>query len=177
MGFSNLSYGQDAQISGGVDVDGAWYLGEGLKAGNYFEYSLCEINLNNCSPIELKMWIKGETQNVSETLWDAKVVIIDGNKVIKGSWGLGKTTPEPILFDEDLFDYAIAIKSSLNWISAFATANEDDRLHGPQEFRSAKWGNIGNLGSGTDAPLIPDRMETVDSPIGTVDAVVVGVVC
>ena len=174
LGFSNLSYGQDAQISGGVDVDGTWYLGEGLKAGNYFEYSLCEINLNNCSPIELKMWIRGEVQNVSETLWDAKVVIIDGDKVIKGSWGLGKTTPEPILFDEDLFDYVIAVKSSLNWISAFATANEDDRLHGPQEFRSGKWGNIGNLGSGRDAPLIPDRMETISSPIGTVDAVVVG---
>ena len=174
LGFSNLSYGQDAQISGGVDVDGTWYLGEGLKAGDYFEYSLCEINLNNCSPVELKMWIKGDMKNVSETLWDAKVVIIDGNKVIKGSWGLGKTTPEPILFDEDLFDYAIAIKSSLNWLSAFATANEDNRLHGPQEFRSAKWGNIGNLGSGSDAPLIPNRIETIDSPIGTVDAVVVG---
>ena len=174
LGFSNLSYGQDAQISGGVDVDGTWYLGEGLKAGNYFEYSLCEINLNDCSPIELKIWIKGEIQNISETLWDAKVVIIDGNKVIKGSWGLGKITPEPILFDDDLFDYVIAIKSSLNWMSAFATANEDDRIHGPQEFRSGKWGNIGNLGSGSDAPLIPHRIETIDSAFGTVDAVVVG---
>ena len=174
LGFSNLSYGQDPQISGGVDVDGTWYLGEGLKGGNYFEYSLCEINLNDCSPIKLKMWIKGEIQNISETLWDAKVVIIDGDKVIKGSWGLGKTTPEPILFDEDLFDYAIAIKSSLNWLSAFATANEDDRIHGPQEFRSGKWGNIGPIGGGSDAPLIPDRIETIDSPVGTVDAIVVG---
>ena len=174
LGLSNLSYGQDAQISGGVDVDGTWYLGEGLKGGNYFEYSLCEINLNDCSPIKLKMWINGEIQNISETLWDAKIVIIDGNKVIKGSWGLGKTTPEPILFDEDLFDYAIAIKSSLNWLSAFATANEDDRIHGPQEFRSGKWGNIGPIGGGSDAPLIPNRIETIDSPVGTVDAIVVG---
>ncbi len=174
IGFTPLSYGQDAQISGGVDVDGTWYLGEGLEVGNYFEYSLCEINLNDCSPIELKMWIKGEIQNISETLWDAKVVIIDGDKVAKGSWGLGKTTPEPIVFDEALFDYVIAIKSSLNWLSTFATANEDDRLHGPQEFRSGKWGNIGNLGSGSDAPLIPHRIETIDSAVGNVDAVVVG---
>ena len=174
IGFANLSYGQDAQISGGVDVDGTWYLGEGLEVGNYFEYSLCEMNLNDCSPIELKMWIKGEMQNISETLWDAKVVIIDGDKITKGSWGLGKTTPEPIVFDENLFDYVIATKSSLNWLSAFATANENDRLHGPQEFRSGKWGNIGNFGSGSDAPLIPHRIETIDSAIGNVDAVVVG---
>ena len=174
IGFSNLSYAQDAQISGGVDVDGTWYLGEGLDVGNYFEYSLCEKGLNECSPIQLKMWIQGEMQNVSETLWDAKVVIIDGEKIAKGSWGLGKITPEPLVYDEDLFDYVIAIKSSLNWLSAFATANEDDRLHGPQEFKSGKWGNIGNLGSGSDAPLIPDRIETIDSALGNVDAVVVG---
>jgi hypothetical protein len=53
LGFSNLSFGQDAPTSGGVDVDGTWYLGEGLKEGNYFEYSLCEMNLNDCSPITL----------------------------------------------------------------------------------------------------------------------------
>lgn len=48
IGFSNLSYGQDAQTSNGVNIDGTWYLGEGLKKGDYFEYSLCEINLNDC---------------------------------------------------------------------------------------------------------------------------------
>ena len=174
IGLTHLSYGQDAQISGGVDIEGTWYLGEGLEVGNYFEYSLCEINLNDCSPIELKMWIKGEMQNFSETLWDAEVVIIDGDKISKGSWGLGKITPEPLVFDEALFDYVIAIKSSLNWLSAFATANEDDRLHGPQQFSSGKWGNIGNFGSGSDAPLIPHRIENIDSAIGNVDAVVVG---
>ena len=107
LGFSNLSYGQGAQTSGGVDVDGSWYLGEGLKEGNYFEYSLCEIDLDDCKPIKLKMWIKGDIQHETETLWDAIVVIIDGNKIIKGSMGLGKIAPEPVLFDDDLFDYAL----------------------------------------------------------------------
>ena len=39
LGFSNLSFGQDTPTPGDVDVDGTWYLGEGLKEGNYFEYS------------------------------------------------------------------------------------------------------------------------------------------
>ena len=174
LGVSNLSYGQGAQTFGGVDVDGTWYLGEGLKEGDYFEYSLCEMSLNDCSSITLKMWIKGEITNVSETLWDTKVVILDGDKVIKGSMGLGQTVPEPIIFDDDVFDYTSAFKSSLAWLSAFATGNEDNRIHGPQEFRSATWGKIGPIGGGSDAQLVPNRAETITTPAGTVDTVVVG---
>ena len=170
-GFSNISYGQGVQTSGGVDVDGSWYLGEGLKEGDYFEYSLCEIDLNDCAPIILKMWIKGEIPNESESLWDAKVVVIDGNKVIKGSMGLGKTAPEPVIFDDSLFDYAIGFKSSLSWLSAFATANENDRIHGPQKFSDAAGGKIGAIGGGQ---LIPKRAETITIPAGTTDTIVVG---
>ncbi len=79
FGFANLCYGQGTGTAGGVNVEGSWYLGEGLKDGDYFEYSLCEIDLNDCTPIELRMWIKGIIQHETETLWDAKVVIIDGN--------------------------------------------------------------------------------------------------
>ncbi len=171
FGFSNLSYGQGAGTAGGVDVEGSWYLGEGLKAGDYFEYSLCEIDLNDCAPIKLKMWIKGTIPYESETLWDAKVAIFDGNKIIVGSMGLGATSPEPITFDNDLFHYAIAFKSSLAWLGAFATGNEGDRIHGPQDFKSPAWGKIGAIGG---AQLIPDRVETISIPAGTVDTVVVG---
>ena len=171
IGFSNIAFGQGVQTAGGVDVDGTWYLGEGLKVGDYFEYSLCEIDLNDCAPIKLKMWIKGEIQNESESLWDAKVVVIDGNKIIKGSMGLGKTAPEPVLFDDELFDYAIGFKSSLSWLSAFATANQGDRIHGPQKFSDAAWGKIGAIGG---AQLIPKRVETITTPAGTADTVVVG---
>ncbi|HUU47927.1 MAG TPA: peptidase [Nitrosopumilaceae archaeon] len=174
FGFSNFSFGQDTQTSGGVDIDGSWYLGEGLKKGDYFEYSLCEINLNDCSPITLKMWIKGDIQNISETLWDAKVVVEDQNKIIIGSLGLGKTAPEPILFDDNIFEYTSAFKSSLAWLSAFTTGNENDRIHGPKEFRSASWGEIGPIGGGSNAQLITNRVETITTPAGTVDTIVVG---
>jgi len=171
FGFANLSYGQGTGTAGGVNVDGTWYLGEGLKVGDYFEYSLCEIDLNDCAPIKLKMWIKGIIPYETETLWDVEVVIIDGNKIIKGSWGLGKTSPEPITFDDDLFDYAIGFKSSLAWLGAFATGTEGDRIHGPQAFTSPAWGKIGAIGG---AQLIPIREETIIIPAGTVDTVVVG---
>ncbi len=171
LGFSNMSFGQGVQTSGGVNVDGSWYLGEGLQKGDYFEYSLCELDLNDCAPITLKMWIKGEIPYESETLWDAKVVVIDGNKIIKGSMGLGKNAPEPITFDENLFHYAMAFKSSLAWLSAFATGNENDLIHGPKEFRDAAWGKIGAIGG---AQLIPLRAEEISTGAGNTDTVVVG---
>ena len=171
FGFSNLAYGQGVDTAGGVDVDGTWYLGEGLKAGDYFEYSLCEIDLNDCSPIKFKMWVKGIIPYETETLWDVEVVIIDGNKIIKGSMGLGTTAPEPITFDDDLFHYAIAYKSSIAWLSAFATSHEGDRIHGPQAFKSPAWGKIGAIGG---AQLTPRTTETITIPAGTVDTVVVG---
>ncbi len=171
LGFSNLSFGQGVQTSGGVDVDGTWYLGETLKTGDYFEYSLCQLDLNDCAPITLKMWIKGEIPLESETLWDTRVVVIDGNKIIKGSMGLGQKAPEPITFDDDVFDYAIAFKSSLAWLSAFATGNENDLIHGPKEFRDAAWGKIGAIGG---AQLIPLRAEKISTAAGITDTVVVG---
>ena len=171
LGFVGTAY---AQSSGGVDVDGTWFLGEGLKDGDYFEYTLCEIDLNACSPIELKIWIKGDIQNVSETLWDAQILVIDGDKTIKGSWGLGKTVPTPIIFDDDLSDHAAAFKSSIAWISSYATSNEKDRIHGPQEFRSASWGSLGPVGGGLASHLIPSRMESVILPDGESDSIVLG---
>jgi hypothetical protein len=56
-------------------------------------------------------------------------------------------------------------------LGAFATGQEDDRIHGPQEFKAAAWGKIGAIGG---AQLIPDRVETISIPAGTVDTVVVG---
>ena len=171
LGFSNMAFAQGVQTSGGVNVEGTWYLGEGLQVGDYFEYSLCELDLNDCAPIKLQMWIKGEIPYETESLWDARVVIYDGDKIIKGSWGLGKSSPEPITFDDDLFDYAIAFKSSLAWLGAFATSVEGDRIHGPQKFSDPAWGKIGAIGG---AQLVPVRTETISVPAGTVDTVVVG---
>ena len=171
VGFVGISH---AQSLGGVDLDGAWHMGEGLKDGDYFEYAVCEIDLNACSPIELKIWIKGDKQNVSETLWDAQILVVDGNKIIKGSWGLGKTAPIPIVFDDDLSDYAIAFESSIAWLSSYATSSENDRINGPQQFRSASWGSLGPVGGGLESDLVPSRMESVILPHGIFDSVVLG---
>ena len=170
LGFSNVSYGQGVQTAGGVNVDGSWHLGEGLKQGDYFEYSFCELALNDCGLIKLKMWIKGEIPLEYETLWDTRVVIYDGNKIIKGSMGLGKISPAPITFDNELFDYAMAFKSSIAWLSG-CTSEIEATILGPKEFRDLVWCRIAAIGG---AQLIPIRAETITIPAGKSDTVVVG---
>jgi len=173
LGVSSFQYAdaQGTQTSGGVNVDGSWYVGEGLEKGNYFEYRLCELDLNDCAPITLKMWIKGDLQKGTETLWDAQVVILDGNKIIKGHMELGKVAPEPVSQSEGLFHYARAFKSSVSWLSAFATSSTTDLIHGPKEFKDTAWGKIGAIGG---AQLTPRRAETINIAGGNVDTVVVG---
>ena len=39
-----------AQIqSGGVDKPGTWYVGEGLKHGDYFSYNMCHVDYKECA--------------------------------------------------------------------------------------------------------------------------------
>ena len=164
-------FGQGVETSGGVDVPGSWYVGENLKKGDYFVYDMCELDLNDCAPVTIKFWIRGDIKKGSETLWDTVVLVNDGNKIIKGTMGLGKVAPEPVSQSDDLFDYALAFKSSLAWLSAFATADPHDLIHGPKEFRAKAWGKIGAIGG---AQLIPLATQTISVPAGTFDTVVVG---
>ncbi|MDH5416307.1 MAG: peptidase, partial [Nitrosopumilus sp.] len=76
--------------SGGVDKEGSWYAGEGLKQGDFFSYSLCHVDYKECAKFEMDMWIKGDKQVGSETKWLAEVVIYDGNKRVVGEMELGK---------------------------------------------------------------------------------------
>ena len=167
----NVAYAQGVATSGGVDVDGSWYAGEGLKQGDYFHYRLCQIDLDDCSTFEMKIWVRGDSKISTETVWDFETVVLDHGKIIKGDMKVGKVAPEPLDQSEGLFDYAIAFKSSIVWLSAFATSNEGDLIHGPKEFRSVAWGKVGAIGG---AQLTTTRVETITVPAGTFDTIVVG---
>lgn len=165
------AFAQGVQTSGGVNVEGSWYVGEGLQQGDYFEYNFCELDLNDCAPVILKMWIKGDVKVGTENLWDAQAVIIDGNKIVKGNMRLGKVSAEPVSQSENFFPYSRAFKSSVAWLAAFATADSSDFIHGPKKFSANAWGKIGAIGG---SQLIPKRAETISVAGDTVDTVVVG---
>ena len=156
--------------SGGVDKEGSWYAGEGLKKGDYFYYSMCHVDYKECSTFELEMWIKGDKQVGSETKWLAEVVVYDGKKIIKGEMELGKIAPEPTGGSEDLGVYRGAFKSSVAWLSAFATADGTSGGKGPKEFSAKSWGKIGNIGG---EQVVPTALETITTPAGVWDTILV----
>ena len=157
--------------AGGVDKPGTWYAGEGLKKGDYFHYSMCHVDYKECSPFELKMWIKGDVQSGTETKWDTEVVVYDGSKTVVGNMQLGKIAPEPTGGSEELGIYRGAFKSSVVWLSAFATSDGNSGGKGPKAFSAKSWGKIGNIGG---EQVVPMAIETITVKAGTWETVQVG---
>ena len=154
--------------SGGVNKSGTWYVGEGLKPGDYFDYKLCHVDYKECSEFELRLWIEGSIKVGTEDKWLAQAVVYDGNKIVKGNMELGKIAPEPSGGSSELSVYRGAFKSSIVWLSAYATKNTGDDTKGEKSFSAPSWGKIANIGG---EQIIPTALETVSVPAGTYDTV------
>lgn len=164
------AYGQFQ--SGGVDMDGTWYVGEGLKHGDYFSYSMCHIDYKECAKFRLDMWVKGDIKAGTETKWLVETVVYDGNRIAVGNMELGKIVPEPTGGSEEIGkDYRGPFKSSIVWLSAFATASDKDGGEGPKAFRDTSWGKIGNIGG---EQVKPHAIENIRAAGTTWETVNVG---
>ena len=156
--------------SGGVDKEGSWYAGEGLKQGDFFSYKMCHVDYKECSEFYLDMWVKGDKQVGTETKWLTEVVVYDGKKVVVGEMELGKIAPEPTGGSDSLGVYRGAFKSSVVWLSAFATSDGSSGGKGPKAFSDISWGKIGNIGG---EQVMPSGIETITVSAGTWETVLV----
>ncbi len=154
--------------SGGVDHPGKWYVGEGLKPGDFFSYKLCHTDYKDCSEFQMDFWIEGTIKVGTEDKWLAQVVVYDGNKIVKGNMELGKIAPEPSGGSNELGVYRGAFKSSIVWLSAYATKNINEGDKGEKAFSAPSWGKIANIGG---EQIIPTALEKVTVPAGTYDTV------
>lgn len=157
--------------SGGVDKEGSWYAGEGLKQGDYFSYSMCHVDYKECSKFGLELWIRGDIRSDNETKWLAETVVYDGNRIFVGNMELAKIAPEPTGGTEELGIYRGAFKSSIVWLSAFATADNEHGGKGPKAFKDTSWGKIGNIGG---EQVMPQGVEEITVAGKTWDTVIVG---
>ena len=164
-----LAFAQFQQ--GGVDKEGSWYSGEGLKHGDYFSYQLCHFDYKECLEFEMDLWIKGDKQVGNETKWLAEAVVYDGRKVIVGELELGKIDAKPTRGSKELDVYRDAFGSSVAWLSAFAVSTDLSGGKGPKEFTATSWGKIGNIGG---EQVSPQKIETITVPAGTWETVQIG---
>ena len=157
----------------GVDHPGSWYPGENLKVGDYFKYKLCHESYKDCTDFWFSMWLEKEVFVGPEEKFRFQVLIEDGNKVLKGHMDVGKIAPEPIggTVSDNILRYTSVYKSSIIWLSSFATAEIDQPGKGPKAFTKPSWGKIGNIG-GEQVGAI--GMETITIPTGEYDTIVIG---
>ncbi|HXV67019.1 MAG TPA: peptidase [Nitrosopumilaceae archaeon] len=154
--------------SGGVNYQGTWYVGEGLKPGDYFEYRMCHVDYEECAEFDMQLWIEGTIKVGTEDKWLAQAVVYDGNKIVKGNMELGKIAPEPSGGSPELSVYRSAFKTSIVWLSAYATKNIGSDPKGEKSFTAPSWGKIANIGG---EQIIPTALETITVPDGTYDTV------
>ena len=156
------------EIGGGIDLPGDWWLGEGLKQGDFFSYRLCHVDYKECQEFEADLWIRGDRQVGTESKWLADVVVYDGDKIHKGEFEFGKIAAEPTGGTDNLATYRSAFKSSVSWLSSFATSYEGDGggKKGPKAFNVPSWGKIANIGGQQVRPM---SVESVTVPAGTYD--------
>ena len=164
--FSSASLAYAQEIGGGIDIPGEWWLGEGLKQGDQFSYRLCFVDYKECQFFEIDLWIEGDKQVGSETKWLAKTVVYDGHQILKGEMEFGKVTAEPTGGDSSIVTYRSAYKSSVSWLSSFATSYGGEGGEGPKSFNMPSWGKIGNIGGQQVKPL---NVESITVPAGTFD--------
>ena len=173
-----LAYQQSfAQYSaGGVNLDGDWYVGEGLEVGDYFQYKMCHYDYHDCTDFKMSMWVSDKRTIGIEEKYIIQVMVEDGNKVIKGEMHVGDLAPEPTGGSDNIAPYRSAYKSSIAWLSAYATkeivTTAGDVLtgKGPKEFSAASWGKIANIGG---EQILPTAIETLTTPADTFDTVMI----
>ena len=156
-------------FGGGVDVDGSWYAGEGLEQGDYFSYMMCHVNYKDCTEFRMDLWVEGDVRVGTETKWLVQAVARDGARTVKGNMELGKIAPEPSGGTPALGPYRDAFKTSIVWLSSFATAHPDSK-DGPKDFRAPSWGKIANIGG---EQVKPTSVETVGTRAGDFESVLV----
>jgi len=154
----------DTITAGIKNNPGIWWVGEGLRIGNFFSYDLCFVYYKDCTEFQMDFWFEDEIIVQTETKWLVQVVVYDGPYIITGNMELGKIAPEPTGGSEVLGPYRSAYKSSIIWLSAFANADK------PKEFSKPSWGKIANIGG---QQIIPTMMEPVTVPAGTFDTALI----
>ncbi|WOV92523.1 MAG: hypothetical protein R1F52_05265 [Candidatus Nitrosoabyssus spongiisocia] len=143
-------------------------MGEGLNPGDQFSYNLCFVDYLECTEFQIDWWVQGLEVISNEEKWVVQVVVYDGNTITTGKMHLGTVAPEPTGGDEELTVYRSAFKSSIVWLSAYATKDIGIAGKGPKAFTLPSWGKIANIGG---EQILPTQVETLFLPIGSVETV------
>lgn len=154
-------------ISESFGENGTWYVGEGLKQGDYFSYQICHVDYKDCKELQFDFWIEKSIMRDSDSFWLLQTRVLEENQIVLGQMELGKIVPEPVTYDVDFSDYAKVFKSTFGWLSAY-TASEDHSIKGPKDLIDPK-GKMVPIGG---IQLVSIGTETISTPVGEFETVI-----
>ncbi len=134
-----------------------WYVGEGLKPGDYYRYDIADVFYHNLAPFEMDFWVQNQTSNG----YNLQMVVHDGSIIQKGTVAIGNITPDPTYSDPNLADYTNVYRLTLTWLDSFAIETH------PVDILSPVWGQTGIYGEVSIGSI---GMQNVTVPAGTFSA-------
>ena len=134
-----------------------WYVGQGLKVGDYYRYNLADVFYHNLAPFEMDFWVQNQTSNG----YTIQMVVHDGSIVQKGVVKIGDVTPDPTYSDSNLSDYVNVYRLTLTWLDSFAIKTA------PVEILNPVWGQTGIYGEVSIGSI---GMQNVTTPAGSFSA-------
>jgi hypothetical protein len=132
----------------------SWYVGKGLKQGDYFRYNVCFIDYHSCTPLEIDFWVQNQT---SDGNWNLQFVAIDGSNTKRGIVTIGSDTPDPLNYSSNLTNYVTVYKNSIIWLDLFATKNS------PKDLNDLSWTSRTGLVGRTGIVLLDQEQVTVQA--------------
>ena len=157
-------------ISESFAEERTWYVGEGLKQGDYFSYKLCHADYQECKEFRMDFWIEDTITVGSEERWLAQTVVYDDSKIIKGTMELGKVASEPTGGSIEFFPYRAAFKTSVAELAVITSKLQPGSLTlDDYFFKENKWIPMGQI------PIIFSSVkhETITIPAGIFDSTVI----
>ncbi len=134
-----------------------WYVGQGLKVGDYYRYNIADVFYHNLAPFEMDFWV----QNQTSSGYNLQMVVHDGSIVEKGTVSIGNITPDPTYSDSNLANYVNVYRLTLTWLDSFAI-----KTH-PIDILSPVWGQTGIYGEVSIGSI---GMQNVTVPAGSFSA-------
>jgi len=138
----------------------SWYVGKGLKQGDFFKYNVCYYDYHNCNPFEIDFWVQNQTYGGN---WNLQFHTLDGDISQTGMVTIGANFTDPINYSPNLVDYVNTFSNTITWLHLFAN-NES-----PKDFSNPIW----NPGSGRSIGPI-SQQEEVTVKAGSYNAWIIG---
>ena len=134
-----------------------WYVGQGLKVGDYYRYNLSDVFYHNLAPFEMDFWVQNQTSNG----YTLQMVVHDGSIIQKGTVQIGNITPDPTSSPPNLAAYVNVYRLTLTWLDSFAIKTA------PVDILRPVWGQTGIYG---EVSIGSVGMQSVTTPAGTFQA-------